>query len=222
MDEYPAGSTVIVDAAFTNENDAAFDPDDVTLIYRKADGTEVPIALDDLTHPALGRFNYGILTAVGEHGGWSYRFEGVRLDPELHVVDEGEFEVTASTVLAADDDPAVTPEPDPLTADERAAIPLIRAHIGNSTPPTDIELAAALARLTTVELVALEILRTRLATMTSQAAQFTAVGDYSENWSENIKQLRNQIAGLESAAGVPSTLGATMTVGQLVRTDRVR
>lgn len=112
-----------------------------------------------------------------------------------------------------------------VTAEELAEI---RAHIGDDTPPTDADLDAAFVRLGSVEAVALEVIRKRLAAIRAKAMKFTAEGDYTEDWSGNEKALAKQAADLAAAVPTTNTSGVVdgvagdIQIGMFVRGGRSR
>lgn len=108
-----------------------------------------------------------------------------------------------------------------ISLDDLAAV---RAHIGTAEPPTDDELDVAWDRLQSVEAVALEVVRGRLAGLRSRPTIFTVEGDYTENWVGTIKALTDQEAALASATGggVAAPDGDTLKVLALRRTGRTR
>lgn len=107
-----------------------------------------------------------------------------------------------------------------MTGDELAAI---RSHIGTRQPPRDVDLAAAFARLGTVEAVALEVVRGRLADMRARPAKFQADGDFAEDFTANLAALERQEASLATAVATGGAAGAPgfVTVGH-IRRDRAR
>lgn len=106
-----------------------------------------------------------------------------------------------------------------ITDDELAAI---RDHVG--AVPSDADIAAYWERLGTVEDVALVIIRRRLADLRARAAKFSAEGDYSEDFSENIKALERQEKTLSAAAAAAAAGVAVgdVQVGRIVRAGRRR
>lgn len=94
----------------------------------------------------------------------------------------------------------------------------LRSELGTNTPPTDADLEAAFGRLGTLEAVAAEIVRTRLATMLSNPTSFSVEG-YSQSYGANIDALTKQAARLEWEAGAAA--GETI-VERLVRTSPSR
>jgi hypothetical protein len=71
----------------------------------------------------------------------------------------------------------------------------VRRHVG-ANEPTDAELHAIYDRLGDVDELVLEVLEARLATLTSEPAQFAIPGEYSQSVGENIKALQEQLAKL--------------------------
>lgn len=102
-----------------------------------------------------------------------------------------------------------------LTAAQRATL---RAYIGSSTPPTDDDLATRLTALGSVEAVALEVLRGRLADFTAAPSSLTLPeGGYSST--ANIAALRADVEKLEATVAAQA-LGAgalDVTTGRLER-----
>lgn len=99
----------------------------------------------------------------------------------------------------------------------------IREYIGDETPPSDSDLEAYWDDLGSVEAVALRVLRKRYASMRAQAAEFTAEGDYRENWSKNLDALKADISTLQAAVGAAGeTSNVTVTVGTITRAGRCR
>jgi hypothetical protein len=87
-----------------------------------------------------------------------------------------------------------------LTAGEIIAI---RREVG--AEPDDTALNLAYDRLGSIGLVALEILETRYADLVSSPAQFTVFGEYGQNTSQNLIDMRMQLERLRS--GVTDTSG---------------
>lgn len=85
-----------------------------------------------------------------------------------------------------------------LTVDQLA---YLRSELGTATPPTDDDLAASYGRLGSLEAVALEVIRGRLATMLANPTSF-AVEGYSQSTGTNVDALAKQAARLEGAVGV--------------------
>lgn len=108
-----------------------------------------------------------------------------------------------------------------LDAGIRAAI---RSWVGTDpTDPTDSDIEAAHARLGSVEAVALEILRGRLADMVREPARFTVDGDAGWSYEKNLAELRTQIGQLESAVATAAGTGeGVMVVGRMLRSGRSR
>lgn len=99
-----------------------------------------------------------------------------------------------------------------------AELAAIRSHVGTQVPPSDTHLAVLLARLGTVEAVALDVVRSRLADLRARPAKFTAQGDYSEDWTGNLTSLADQETVLAAAVAAGTTAGGgVVTVGRLVR-----
>lgn len=94
----------------------------------------------------------------------------------------------------------------------------IRAYIGRSTPPTDAELAEALARLGTPEAVALEVLEGRYVEMISGPAKWAVEGDFSLDNTESIKRLAEKVGELRADLRT----GPALTVFSITRADRAR
>lgn len=112
-----------------------------------------------------------------------------------------------------------------ITAEEIAEV---RAHIGDDEPPTDADITTAFDRLGSVEAVALEVIRKRLAAIRAKAMKFTADGDYTEDWSGNEKALVKQAAELAAAVptsttgGVVDGVAGDLQIGRFVRAGRGR
>jgi hypothetical protein len=107
-----------------------------------------------------------------------------------------------------------------MTADQLA---VLRSHIGSADPPSDVTLNASFDRLGSVEAVALEVLRGRLADMTSGPGQLSVAGHVSYDSRKSIDALAGKIADLETGETtddnvIPGVLG----VVHLVRQDRSR
>lgn len=103
-----------------------------------------------------------------------------------------------------------------ITADDLA---VIRSHVGST--PNDADLTARWERLGTVEKVALEVLRGRLADLLAAPASLRVDGDYSESWGKNIDALRVKVRELEAAVASGGTPGA-VHVAHLTRAGRSR
>lgn len=104
-----------------------------------------------------------------------------------------------------------------LTAAELA---VVRSHIGSTEPPTNAELDQAWARLDTVEEVALEVIRGRLADMRARPVSLRVDGDFAESWAANLRSLEAQEKQL--AAAVDAAAGRGLPVGQMRRVGRHR
>lgn len=114
-----------------------------------------------------------------------------------------------------------------------AQIITIRSEIGNETlsgwSDVAIEERADLMSSSNPLVVALSILRERLAGMRNAPTQWSLSGDYNENWSANLHALRTHVADLQNrvdaeTAGVVGTVAGLPIVtgaGQLV-TDGFR
>ena len=102
----------------------------------------------------------------------------------------------------------------------------IREWIGAATPPSDATLTEYFDELGTTAAVARRVVRQRLADLRAKAAKFTADGDYTEDWAENIKALERLERQLAAAAAAAPTATApatgSLTTGLLVRDDRCR
>lgn len=94
----------------------------------------------------------------------------------------------------------------------------IREKIGSGTPPTDADLAKSLGRLGTWQKVALEVLRTRRATLLAQPLKFSLGGDYSHDAVENVRLLDAEISRLDPAAAAQAE-DAEITVTTIERVD---
>lgn len=93
----------------------------------------------------------------------------------------------------------------------------IRAHIGHKSPPTDSELAEALARLGSVDAVALEVLESRYVEMISGPAKWAVEGDFNLDNTESIKRLGAKVGELRADLRT----GPALTVSSITRADRV-
>lgn len=96
----------------------------------------------------------------------------------------------------------------------------IRSWVG-STEPSAADLEARYLLLGSVEAVALQVLRQRLADMLAEPGRYDVDGDASWSYEENIRSLRSSIATLQDLVGGGSSSGlSALTVGQMVRSDR--
>jgi len=95
----------------------------------------------------------------------------------------------------------------------------IRAHVGTS--PDDSDLEGRWDRHGSVEAVALEVLRGRLADMLAHPADLSVEGDYAERWAKNIDVLSKQVGALAAAVAAGATAGA-VSVTRLTRASRSR
>ncbi len=98
----------------------------------------------------------------------------------------------------------------------------VRKRIGRTTPPVDAELSASLDRLGSVEAVALEVLSIRLADLQARPLKFSADGEFSEDYSQNIGPLERAIAELSTTVEVTAGVSSGLTVTRLVRPSRQR
>lgn len=99
----------------------------------------------------------------------------------------------------------------------------LRSIVGEGEPPTDADLLEAFERLGSVTAVALEVQRSRLATLRSQPASVTVDGDFSENWGDTIKSLERHVAELQTAVVTEAEPTAGMvTVSRFSRAGRSR
>lgn len=95
-----------------------------------------------------------------------------------------------------------------MTGDDLA---WLRAELGASEPPSDLDLSEAFNRLGSREAVALEVVRGRLAKWTEGPASINVGGEYSQNVGANITHLEKQEKRLQDATG-------TVTVTRPLRT----
>lgn len=98
----------------------------------------------------------------------------------------------------------------------------VRAIIGNADPPSDAAISAAVASVG-VQNAAIQFLRERRATLLANPLKVTLDGDYTEDWSANVKALDALIATVakETEAAVAAVEGG-LTTGRLVRPERAR
>ena len=101
----------------------------------------------------------------------------------------------------------------------------IRQWVGSN--PADSVLETKYLRLGTVEAVALQVLRARLADMVADPARFQVDGDASWSFERNMSELRKSITQLEALTPPPtdpevSMPSAEMQVGRIVRSGRER
>ena len=101
-------------------------------------------------------------------------------------------------------------------------LPAIRAHIGTTAPPSDQDLAQSFARLGSVEAVALEVVRGRLADMLARPAELSVDGDYSEKWTRTIELLTAKEAELAAVVARADGSGGVVQVARLTRSGRSR
>lgn len=97
-----------------------------------------------------------------------------------------------------------------------AQVAEIRQWIGESTPPTDDDLATAFERLGTTGEVALEVLRGRYATALEGPAKWEVTGDFSVDNTATLAAMAKQVKALEGLT--PGSM-PTMTVHSLTRAD---
>lgn len=109
-----------------------------------------------------------------------------------------------------------------MAAPTPGEISAIRAHVGSE--PDDANLGERFDRLGSVELVAEEVIRTRLADLVAgEALKVDVHGDYSEDATGNVEALTKALTGLSPVTG--STVFPalpTLTMGQLLRPDQGR
>jgi hypothetical protein len=106
-----------------------------------------------------------------------------------------------------------------------AQMAVLRSHVGAADPPSDAVLNIAYDRLLSVEAVAAEVLRGRLAALVSGGpAVFSIAGQVSQDARSNIDELKAEIATLEATIGGVDDNPATGVFGtvQLVRLDPSR
>ena len=113
----------------------------------------------------------------------------------------------------------ITPSLANIPAISAADLARVRAAVGDAVPPTNIDIAMALARLGSAERVALEILETRYAAMVSGPSKFSIEGDASFDYTDTIKAMRAEIAGLRGGIAVADGTGGPITVSRLTRSD---
>lgn len=70
----------------------------------------------------------------------------------------------------------------------------IRRQVGNK--PDDAALNAIFDRTEDLDELVLEVLETRLATLEASPAQFTVVGEYSQDTGKNIDALKGKVGAL--------------------------
>lgn len=100
-----------------------------------------------------------------------------------------------------------------------AQLAYLRSEIGTTEPPDDGELEVAYARLGTVEAVAAEVIRGRLADLLAEPASFTVEG-YSENNAANIAALTKQSQRLDAAVSLAA--GGSFSRSTLTRVGWAR
>lgn len=94
---------------------------------------------------------------------------------------------------------------------------------GPNATRTDTD--AIFDRVGTVNLTALTWLRRERARISTQPAQFSAAGDYTESWHGTLAMLDKQIAYVETvtaAAGETDEASGGLVVSRIVREDRSR
>lgn len=104
-----------------------------------------------------------------------------------------------------------------LTEDQLA---YLRSEVGVDDPTDDV-LEDAYTRLDSVEEVAAEVLRTRLANLLAAPASFSVEG-YSENNAANITALQKQLDRLTTAVSVADGAGGVVTFSRLTRSGWAR
>lgn len=99
-------------------------------------------------------------------------------------------------------------------------IQAIRDEIGDSEPPSDLDLQDIYDRKgESLTLTAITVLNKRIVELASGGAlSFTVVGEYGENSAANIKALQDQIARIEhTGIGDEGPLLGKVTVGNIGR-----
>ncbi len=86
---------------------------------------------------------------------------------------------------------------------------LIRDQIGDASPPSDADLAALLAELSTVDRVVLSIREQRFAAALVKPAKYAIEGDSSFDYSANLAAMQKELDGQRRAA-------SGLATGQLV------
>jgi hypothetical protein len=81
----------------------------------------------------------------------------------------------------------------------------IRSYVGSA--PDDDVLNEAWDRLLSVNAVALEVLRKRLADFQASPGSLSVAGDFSQSTDVNMRLLADQVADLEAAVASGSTTG---------------
>lgn len=74
MPTFNVGDKVQMEATIKDSAEAALDPTDITLKYRKPEGTVTTVAKASMANPSTGVFQEDVIVASGEHGVWDYRF----------------------------------------------------------------------------------------------------------------------------------------------------
>lgn len=84
-----------------------------------------------------------------------------------------------------------------------ADLKYLRTKVGSREPPTDADLQDGYDRLGILDAVAREILEIRLADLLADPASFSVSGEYSQDTSANIRELRETLGSLggQSALG---------------------
>lgn len=90
--EYDIGDLVRIQGTFTDVNDAAFDPDVVTVKYKDPSGNITTNT--SASNPSTGVYTVDV--TVDESGVWYYRFEGTASGGAYQGGEETYFSVTAS------------------------------------------------------------------------------------------------------------------------------
>jgi hypothetical protein len=99
---------------------------------------------------------------------------------------------------------------------------LAEIRVWTGSTPDDTDLGVRYTRLGSVEAVALEVLRERLAGMLAEPARYSIDGDASWSYEKNIEALRESIKGLATSVAQSSGTAGTLTVGRLVRAGATR
>lgn len=95
-DAYVVGNMVRVSVTFTDETDAAVDPEGVTLAYKQPGGTATTLTYgtdEEIVRDNVGQY-HALLTLAA--GAWYYRWAGTG---DGAAAGEGAFDMTASQVI---------------------------------------------------------------------------------------------------------------------------
>lgn len=107
---------------------------------------------------------------------------------------------------------------------DAATLAAVRAWVGSDVAdPTDAVIAARFDVLGSVEAVALELLRARVADLLRDPARVAVDGDVSWDWSKNLEALDRQIGALEGLVAMAAGAGVgVLSVGRMQRSGCVR